>query len=125
MYAIKTLKENKVCLNILSMIYKSLVRSVIMYALIVYFHLLNNNHKNRIFKIEKMANKMRIAKKGEIQSIILNDTKVLASKILNSKDHPLMHYFKYLPHGRLDSSQRRTKRYANSLIIKAIDIINS
>ena len=124
LHYLRILKNIQVDMNILSLFYRSVVESVIMFAIITWFGSSFKKDQNKLCKLVRAAKKMGVAT-SSLNVLYDRQCMKMITKILKDDSHPLHFKFKYLRSGkRLCVPKHHTKRYANTFVPHAIKLYN-
>ena len=125
LFILRKLRSFDVSQRILTQLFKSLVLSVITFAISVWYGSLNAVNKSKLQKIINQASKItnRPEKNAQICYDELSLNKAL--KIIDDSKHPLNPYFNLLPSGkRYNVEKSRTVKYKSNFIPNTIKLVN-
>ena len=127
LFFLRNLKQAGVDSSILVLFYKSVVLSVMVYNISVFFNASQVLNQNRLKKVCWIAIKI-INPKSPLDSLDLLYINRLVQKdksICEDISHPLNHKFNLLPSGRrLRSASTRSTRYNKTFVPSAISAMN-
>ena len=125
-YLLRKLKSFDVSKKILSLIYKSLIESVLSFNVVTWHNYLNLRQKNKINGIIKMCNRI-VGENGSSISQLYNiSLKRKASQCTSDSKHPLYNMFEKMPSGRRYRTPLAKKTlYKKSFVPSAVSLINS
>ena len=126
LYLIRKLKSFYVDADVLELVYRSLIQSILCFNIVTWFGNLDQKDKNKLNRVVNISSKI-IGKKKEPVAKIYNDFVVRKSKkIVSDPTHPLFHNFNHLPSGRrFRAPAWKRQIYKRSFIPTAIQILNS
>ena len=125
MHILYTLRAFKVNSVIIDRCYHAFILSVLSYALVCWFGLVNEKERRRLNGIVRMCGKIAGRNQQSLEDIYTRRTLEKARKIINDQSHVLNTLFEVLPSGqRLRQIKCRTNRYRNSFIPQAITLLN-
>jgi hypothetical protein len=124
LYYIRTLNNLRVNRSTITLVYKSIVESVLCFTLIAWFRSLNSNNKNKLAKIVKRVSKMGV-NTTTLDQLYERYAIKTVQKIINDPSHPLCNCFVFLRSGRrLALPNIRTSRFKNSFVPHCIKLYN-
>ncbi len=122
---LRILNNIRVDKTIISLLYKSIVESIITFSITTWFSTLRCKDKNKLNKIVKQAKRLG-ANVMPLEEIYKVNVIKQAKKIMMDETHPLHHNYVYLRSGRrLQAPVQRTSRYKNSFVPRSIKMLNS
>ena len=125
MHILYTLRAFKVNSVIIDRCYHAFILSVLSYALVCWFGLVNEKERRRLNGIVRMCGKIAGINQQSLEDIYTRRTVEKARNIKNNQSHVLNTLFEVLPSGqRLRQIKCRTNRYRNSFIPQAITLLN-
>ena len=128
LYFVRCLRRLSVDVRLINLCYNSLISSVLLYAVSVWFESCGEGLRKDTVKIRKKAERIVGTNDGLlIEPRVAHKNKCIAllNKISSDDTHPLFKYFRMLPHGnRYSSIQCRTTRFKNSFIPTCIRLYN-
>ena len=125
LYFLRKLKEFSVDTKILNLFYTSVIQSVAVFGLIIWYSSASVMDKKQVDKIRKVAQKIIGSPVTTLNDIY--DTKIMCKvkSVINDTSHPLYSCYQWLPSGkRLRSVTCKTKRHAESFVPKSVMILN-
>ena len=125
LFLLRNLRKSGVSSHLLNTFYESIILSIISYCLPVFYWPITVNNSDLIEKIIVQSSRIvgRAVKTPEVVLVIA--TNRFASKIQSDISHPLFHYYRRLPSGRLASILARTDRYGKTVVPSSIRLLNS
>ena len=126
LYFVRNLRSFKVHKEIMQLFHRSLIESVMSYAVIVWFNQLSVKEKQKLQCIIRRSEKITGAYLSSLERIYHFHLGRKATALMKDTTHPLNSYFVLAKSGRrLLSLQSRTNRLANSFIPSAVRFLNS
>ena len=126
LYFIRNLRSFKVHKEIMQLFHRSLIESVMSYAIIVWFNQLTVKERQKLQRIIRRAEKITGADLSSLEQVYHFHLSRKATAVMKDTTHPLHSYFVLAKSGRrLLSLQSRTNRLANSFIPSAVRFLNS
>ena len=126
MYFLRKLKEFEVNSTILKLFYASVIESVAIFAIIVWFKGATASDVKQLDRLQRTAERIIGSQVDSCDDVY--NTRVLkkAKAIMSDASHPLNMCFELLPSGRrLRTVACRTKRHAESFIPYSVILHNS
>ena len=126
LYFLRKLKEFKVDTKLLELFYKSVVESVAISCIIVWFKALTVNDIKSLKRIKRQAERITGIKLESFDEIYCNRVIKKVKCILEDESHPLSHLYQVLPSGkRFKSISCKTKRSAQSFLPTSVSLCNA
>ena len=126
LYLIRKLKSFDVDANVLELVYRSLVQSILCFNIVTWFGNLDQKDKNKLNRVVNIAGKVIGKKQESMSNIYIDFVKRKAKKIINDSSHPLFSHFRQLPSGRrFRAPAWKRQLYKRSFVPTAINILNS
>ena len=126
LYFLRKLKEFKVDTKLLELFYKSVVESVAISCIIVWFKALTVNDIKSLKRIKRQAERIIGIKLESFDEIYCNRVIKKVKCILEDESHPLSHLYQVLPSGkRFKSISCKTKRSAQSFLPTSVSLCNA
>ena len=129
LYHLRCLRKLSVDTRIMSLVYNSLISSVLLYAVTVWFESCGIQLRDEIWKIRRRSQRIIGPSDTElIDPFVTHRARCisLAKKIVRDEKHPLHKYFKLLPHGvRYQTPKCRTTRFQNTFLPTSVGLLNS
>ena len=109
---------------IVSLLYKSIIESVLSYSIAVWYGRLSTRDRNKLNKIIKTSQRLG-ARVTSLEDLFNKFALIQVKKIMSNKNHPLYDMYTFLRSGRrLALPSIRTTRYKNSFVPKSIKLYN-
>lgn len=125
MFLIRKLKEFGVSQNILEKVYVSLIESMLVFNISVWFGYLTLTNKNKLGRIVKTAGKIIGRQQKSLDVLYSTALNRKAMSIIGDNKHPLHNEFELLPSGRRYRVPLANRNiYKRSFIPSAINIMN-
>lgn len=125
LHFLRILRNLKVNNYVLSLFYKSIIESVLVFCLTCWFGNASKQDVNKVNKIIVNAKRLGVAV-TPLEELYTNCLRKSCCKIMNDVDHPLNYNYVYLKSGkRLNIKSQRTSRLKNSFIPRSIVLFNS
>lgn len=122
---LRKLRSFNVEKDILIVVYKSLIESVLTFNIVSWYNSLSVKCKNRLLRIINIAGKIIGEKQVTLSDLYIVAVKRKASAIVTDSAHPLHSSFDLLPSGRRFKVPLAKKaKYKKSFIPTAVDILN-
>lgn len=126
LYLLRKLSGFCVSQQILELVYKTIVESVLTFHLPAWYGHLNCRSKNKLSRIVSMASKIVGKPQKALTQLFTERTRKKARSILGDSSHPLFSQFEPLSSGRRYRVPLATKNvFKKSFIPSAINILNS
>ena len=126
LYILYTLRSLRVDEKILQRCYKAFILSVLSFSLMCWYECLSEKQKGRLNGIVKLCSKIVGREQMSLKEIYRERVSVKAGKMKSDPTHVLSRFFVSLPSGRrLRVVKFRTKRFKNTFIPQAVNILNS
>ena len=100
MYLSRKLRSFDVSRELLQIVYKSLVGSVLTFSIVVRYENLGVQEKAKLARIVGMAGKILGAKQDSLSDLYLTAVERKTARIVDDAKHPLFSQFQKLPSGR-------------------------
>ena len=125
MYLLRKLRSFNVSTDVLSLVYVSLIQSILSFNIVSWFGHTRVKDRARLNRVVNTASKIIGRKQKSIVEIHRDFTKRKARKVLTDDTHPLHSYFVVLRSGRrLRTSKHNRNLLKFSFVPSAISIIN-
>ena len=126
LYLLQKLRSFDVSRELLQIVYKSLVESVLTFNIVVWYGNLGVKGKAKLARIVGMAGKIVGAKQDSLSDLYLTAVERKTARILDDAKHPLFSQFQKLRSGRRYKVPIARKNvYKKSFIPSAISVLNS
>ncbi len=126
LYLLRKLRSFDVSRELLQIVYKSLVESVLTFNIVVWYGNLGVKGKAKLARIVGMAGKITGAKQDSLSDLYLTAVERKTARILDDAKHPLFSQFLKLRSGRRYKVPIARKNvYKKSFIPSAISVLNS
>ena len=123
LYSLRSLRVNE---KILRRCYQAFILSVLSFSLMCWYESLSERQKGRLNGIVRLCAKIVGSEQVSLSEIYQQRVRVKAGKMRSDPTHVLCKYFVELPSGRrLRAVKFRTKRFKNTFIPQAVNILNS
>ena len=100
LYLLRKLRSFNVRSHVLSMVYKSIVESILSFSIVSWYGYLRVKDKSKLNRIVREATKITGKPQKSLQEIYMTFTKKKARKIMSDTTHPLHSAFVVLRSGR-------------------------
>ena len=121
---LRIMKNVNVCKTILSLFYKSVIESVLLYCIVCFYKNGTKKDVKKLGKIVRIASRMG-ADTVCLENLYRSSSHKLAQKIVKDICHPLHHEYQFLRSGRrLRAPVQRTSRFKNSFVPSSVRIWN-
>ena len=104
LYFLRKLKDVKMDRTVMDLFYKSVIQSVVNFCIICWFGNLTVHDKKKLNRIVKSAKRLGCSDVVAFEQLYEMSLVKKADNILEDEDHPLYHYYRFLPLG-LDLTQ--------------------
>ena len=126
MYLLRKLKSFDVSKKILSLIYKSLIESIVSFNVVTWHNYLNLRQKNKINGIIQMCNRIVGENSSSISKLYNFSLKRKASQCTSDLKHPLHPIFEMMPSRRRYRTPLAKKPlYKKSFVPSAVSLLNN
>ena len=126
LYLLRKLKSFQVSQNILQLVYRSLIESVLTFNIILWYGNLSVKNRNKLSRIVNMAEKVIGLRQNSLLSIYHSAVARKSQNIINDSDHPMYCHFQKLPSGRRYRIPfARKNLFKKSFLPSAVSILNS
>ena len=124
LYFVRKLKKCSIDKSIMSMFYKSVCESVIMFGVLNWYGVSSSLARNKLKRIIASARRLGCTAPS-LEAIYIRSIEQKSKHILSDPSHPLRPYFEYLPSGnRLRSIKWNTVRFRKSFVPSAVNHLN-
>ena len=126
-FFLRKLKQAGVSANILEMLYKSVVMSVMTYCIVLLYDALSSLDKSKLSRLQSLAQKIIGSNVLLTDISSVYDSRLLAKilQIYNDLTHPLNDKLVLLPSGRrLRSASTKSVKYNKTFVLTAITALN-
>ena len=121
---LRILKNLNVNPSIVTLLYKSIVESVLCFSISIWYGRITCNSKSKLKKIVKTSSKLG-ASVTPLEDLYNACVLAQVKKIMSDQNHPLHDVYHFLKSGkRLALPRTRTTRYKNSFVPKSIKLFN-
>ena len=125
LYLLRKLRSFGVKKDILQMVYKSLVESILTFNIITWFENLTVKNRSRLVRITNVASKIIGRKQKPLVDIYNQSVRRKTVQILSDSRHYLHDRFERLPSGkRFRTPLAKKKLYRHSFIVSATKYLN-
>lgn len=112
--------------HMLTLFYFAFIESIMSFSIVVWYGSLSVMNKNSLNQIVKWASRIIGVNQWNLGNIYTNQLYWKANVVLNDRSHPLRNDFQLLPSGRrFVASRWKTRRYRNTFVPVAIEILNN
>ena len=123
---LRKLRSFGVSCNVMELVYKSVIESLLSFNITVWFGNLSLANKNKLGRVVKNASKIVGKQQEEINSIYQRSIRKKAASIVLDNLHPLNTQFEILPSGKRYRVPRCRKNiFKKSFIPSAVAVLNS
>ena len=126
LYLLRKIKSFNVSQNVLQMVYRSLIESVLTFNIVLWYGNLTVKHRSKLSRIVNMAEKVIGRRQNSLLNLYHMAVKRKAHSIVNDSEHPLHSHFQKLPSGRhYRVPFARKNIFKKSFLPTAVTILNS
>ena len=125
MYFLRKLKDFRVDSTILRLFYTSVVESVVVFGIVVWYKALSSNDLKKMERVRKTAQRIIGLPVDGYETLYKHRLFSKVETILKDCSHPLHDHYKLLPSGkRLRSVACKTKRHLTSFVPCSVSLCN-
>ena len=126
LYLLRKLKSFNVSQNVLQMVYRSLIESILTFNIVLWYGNLSVKQRSKLSRIVSMAEKVIGCRQVSLSNLYQMAVARKARNIINDSKHPLHSHFEKLPSGRRYRVPiARKNLFKKSFLPTAVTILNS
>ena len=126
LYLLRKLRTFNVSTHVLTLVYQSLIESLLTFNISSWYSLLSSKHKTKLSRTVNQASKIIGAPQTPLSELYSRSVIRKATLITEDSSHPLHHCFQLLPSGKRHKVPLARKNiYKKSFIPSAITILNN
>lgn len=126
LYLLRKLRSFGVSQEILELVYRSLIESILSFNLLAYYGNLTVKNRTKLMRIVNLASKITGTQLTPVSQLYTKSVKRKACRILEDEAHPLYSAFELLPsRRRFKVPLARKNSFKHSFIPSAVTILNS